>query len=352
MVVLFCTFILVFSTLFFDSDSLKIDFEEIEALKLELMEISRTLELLESEQYGMNEHIVSIDERLKKNEIITTNIDETVSEQGTTLLSLGEHYDEINYRVGVIINDLSTLENNLEESENKIDSLNSKAESIKNSLSDTEEMLQKEVKEAREYATNELNQLSIIFSRNKIYGIGLSIFFLLLFGLGFVIIRNRIRRSSNGLYQQIQQTRSNLESETLMLDNKLIQILESQLKILQSDNAHNDTDTLADHFLALKIADEVTRLERNLNYMDDSVKGYKQLKAGLKRIKDNFVANGYEIVDLINKKYDERMGINPVFKTDEKLNKDIQKITRVIKPQVKYKGKLIQTGEVEVTQGV
>ena len=35
--------------------------------------------------------------------------------------------------------------------------------------------------------------------------------------------------------------------------------------------------------------------------MDEGTKGLKQLSASVKRIEDNFVANGYEMPELLNK---------------------------------------------------
>lgn len=345
------TLILVFNTLNFDADSLEIAIDEIEVLKQEVSEIRENLERFETEKHGINEHVSSIDERLTENEYSTSELNETVSEQEAMMSSLGEHYDELSNYVGEFNNYLNTLENKLDESNTKIDSLNSKAGSLENSLLETEEILQERVAETREYASSEINHLSSVFSRNQMYGIGIGICFLLLLGFGFVIVRRKIRQSSDGLYQQIEQTRSNLESEALKLDNKLIELLESQLKILQSEKEHSSTDTQEDHSLALKIADEVTRLERNLSHMDESVKGYKQLKAGLKRIKDNFTASGYELVELLNQPFHEGMKVKADFITDESLNSEKQFISKVIKPQVNYKGKMIQSAEVEVKQG-
>jgi hypothetical protein len=85
--------------------------------------------------------------------------------------------------------------------------------------------------------------------------------------------------------------------------------------------------------------------------MDSETKGLKQLSASVKRIQANFEGNGYEIVDMLNKRYDAGMKVTANFKPDENLRPDEQIITRIIKPQVNYKGIMIQSAQIEVSQG-
>ena len=107
-----------------------------------------------------------------------------------------------------------------------------------------------------------------------------------------------------------------------------------------------------DHTLALKLADEITRIEKNLSRMDPSVKGYKPLVKAIERIKDNFKANGYEIVTYIGQPYNEGMRVNADFVIDEELPEGTRTITSVSKPQVHYNGELIQKATITVTQNI
>ena len=86
--------------------------------------------------------------------------------------------------------------------------------------------------------------------------------------------------------------------------------------------------------------------------MDPSVKGYKPLVKAIDRIKDNFKANGYEIVTYLGQAYNEGMRINPEFVIDETLPEGIRTITSVSKPQVHFKGELIQKASVTVSQNI
>lgn len=106
------------------------------------------------------------------------------------------------------------------------------------------------------------------------------------------------------------------------------------------------------HALALKVADEITRIEKNLSRMDPTVKGYKPLVKAIGRIKDNFMANGYEIVTYLGQPYNEGMRINAEFTIDENLPTGTRTITSVSKPQVHYNGELIQKASVTVSQNI
>lgn len=135
----------------------------------------------------------------------------------------------------------------------------------------------------------------------------------------------------------------------MKLDNKLMELLESQMKVQQSQ-PQTTANTEPDHSLVKKVADEVVRIEMNLSKMDESVKGYKQLKKAVEHIKDNFLANGYEIVDMLGKQYSEGMKAAVSFVSDETLKEGERIITKIIKPQINYKQQMIQAAQIEVSQ--
>jgi hypothetical protein len=125
--------------------------------------------------------------------------------------------------------------------------------------------------------------------------------------------------------------------------------LKSQINDVNVSNAQH-TETAPDHSLALKLADEINRMEKNLSLMDKSVKGHRQLTRGVSRLKDNLAANGYEITNLLGKSYNDGMKISATFIMDDSLEKNTQIISGVIKPQILFNGKLIQAAQIEVSQ--
>lgn len=150
--------------------------------------------------------------------------------------------------------------------------------------------------------------------------------------------------------EALEKAQTRMQEESIKLDNKLIEIAEKQLNEQSANTPATKTKSEIDHSLTLKVADELVRIEMNLSRMDSSVKGYKQLSKAVQKIKDNFSANGYEIVDMLGKPYIAGMKAAVTFVTDESLEQGKQIITRIIKPQINYKGQMIQAAEIEVSQ--
>ena len=134
------------------------------------------------------------------------------------------------------------------------------------------------------------------------------------------------------------------------------QILDSQkitdwLVKQSSDSFEKNQTGEVDHSFAKRVADEIVRITTNLLRMDDSIKGYKQLSASVRKLEQSLNANNYELESLLNKPYDNGMNLQANFVIDESLKEGESIITRIIKPQINYKGILIQAAQIEVSQG-
>ena len=105
-----------------------------------------------------------------------------------------------------------------------------------------------------------------------------------------------------------------------------------------------------DYDMAKRVADEIVRMSTNLSRMDDSIRGFKQLSASVKKLIQSLNINEYEIVELLNKSYSPGMNLEANFIFNEDIEKGSAIITRIIKPQINYKGKMIQGAQVEVSQ--
>lgn len=198
-------------------------------------------------------------------------------------------------------------------------------------------------------STSSLN--ASINSRTWLASSGLVIALVLLFVV-YYILRKKIHNGSTSMdkikaaQESLETAQKAMHEESVKLDNKLVELLDKQV-VLQSQNNINDQQ---DHTLALKVADEIVRIETNLSRMDESIKGHKQLKKAVERIRANFMANGYEIVDMLGKPYVEGMKATPNFIPDETLKEGEQIITGIIKPQINYKGIMIQSAQITVSQ--
>lgn len=178
---------------------------------------------------------------------------------------------------------------------------------------------------------------------------------LALLGVVYSILRKKILSGSSSIdkiraaQESLETAQKAMQEESVKLDNKLVELLDKQVAA-QPQSSSNENQL--DHSLALKVADEIVRIETNLSRMDESVKGYRQLKKAVERIRTNFLANGYEIVEMLGKAYHEGMKASVNFETDESLAEGEQKITGIIKPQINYKGKMIQTAQITVSQNL
>lgn len=153
-----------------------------------------------------------------------------------------------------------------------------------------------------------------------------------------------VRRAQEAL----QAAQTKMQEESVKLDDKLLELFDRQIANVPKNADYGEPD----HSLALKVADEIVRIELNMSRMDSSIKGYKQLAKAVERIKDNFKANGYEIVDLLGKSYNEGMKVSANFVVDEDLEEGKQVITGITKPQVNYNGQMIQAAQITVSQNI
>jgi hypothetical protein len=161
-------------------------------------------------------------------------------------------------------------------------------------------------------------------------------------------IRRRLTLVKTELSDQIKTSSEAIREEIIKLDNQLFWLLDFQKGLSKPEPKESEE---IDHSLALKVADEIIRIHKNISSMDPDTKGLKQLEFAIERIEDNFKEKGYEMVDLLNKPYDPGMKLTAKFKEDKALKHGEQIITRIIKPQINYHDFTIQEAEVEVSIG-
>lgn len=281
--------------------------------------------------------------------VIKNNIFQQRNEINAIHAKLNDYRNLINQQSSSI----SQLEAQAQELSRNVDSLNKVIDlNSKNIISNSEELGSK-LQEADNNFKSKMIEIDNSLSKNQLYWIIGSLLTLLLGGLLYWLLGRRINHNMSNVESTIKNTKAALQEESVKLDNKLIEVLETQLKVQQEESQHGKTipQEEIDHTLALKVADEIVRMQKNISRMDDGIKGLKPLEKGIERIQANFAANGYEMINLLNKDYDDRMNIDVInFIEDEDLESGKKIITKIIKPQVNYNGILIQRAQVEVTQ--
>lgn len=233
-----------------------------------------------------------------------------------------------------------------------IDSLSNLVNVNSQNITINSNQLGTEIQKVTTERNTQISTLDNTIGQNRLYWILVSLGTLLLGVLMYLFLGKSIKSSKTDIETQIKITNKNIEEESLKLDNKLVNILETQLKLKQAEAKVQPTvNQKEDHSLVLKVADEVTRIQKNLSRMDEKIKGHKHLTKSVKIIKDNFIANGYELVEMLGKDYNEGMKVTANFIPNEDIEIGKQIITRIIKPQVNYNGAMIQAAQIEVSIG-
>ena len=231
-----------------------------------------------------------------------------------------------------------------------IDSLKQELMNTKNDLSELSNKLGVDISNTQKQITDNTNNLNDNIKSKTTWGILIVTFIILLMAAIYLILYKRVQKGKSAI-DKIKDTQKSIQEESLKLDGKLVGLLNQQLNI-QASISNNDSNNQTDHSLALKVADEIVRIEMNLSRMDSSIKGHKQLSKAVERIKNNFLANGYEMVDMLGKPCNDGMKVVANFVSDENLKDGEQIITGIIKPQVNYNGKMIQAAQITVSQNI
>lgn len=244
----------------------------------------------------------------------------------------------------------SQLQGLLQQTENfklQNDSLSKKIETNSVNISSIAEDLGTKIQTSETNAKESISKLDKDVEKNRLYWIIGTLITLILGGLVYWLLGKRIATSQTDVESQIRNTKKSLEEESLKLDAQLLDIINSQLKIKETET-DKPVSGEKDHSLVLKVADEVTRILMNLEVMDKEIKGYKHLKKYSESILDNLKAYGYEIPQLIGINYNSGMNMVATLEFDESVESGKQIIKRIIKPQVNFEGKMIQAAKVTV----
>ena len=250
--------------------------------------------------------------------------------------------------------ELNLLKSEIGNTNQKLKSVEQLVENNTSDIQKTNSELSGKITNTETTTNQKFNEVDNSLSKNSLWSIIGILGAIIVSGIVYWLVSKKQSSDKSDVENQISKTKKSLEEESVKLDTKLTEVLDTQLKLVQEERAKipaNKTDEI-DHSLALKVADEIVRINKNLSNMDEGTKGLKQLSASVKLIEYNFAANGYEMPELLNKPFDPRMKIivaNSI--PDENLKDGEEIITKIIKPQVNFKGVMIQSAQVEVSVG-
>ncbi|KAA6302982.1 MAG: hypothetical protein EZS26_000877 [Candidatus Ordinivivax streblomastigis] len=245
--------------------------------------------------------------------------------------------------------DIKTLNKKLRNVTDTVSELQTKLQQSQTNIKQT---LDKKIGDSEQKTNKQIAGVNNSVGKKSLFaGIGGIVLLLLSIALFLWLYRTQ-KSNSADIIQQLEKTKSSIDEKLVAEFAKQADVMESLLKTLRELPVTASDSGELDHSLALKLSDEITLIERNISLMDAGTKGLKQLNRSIGKLKDNLAANGYEIPELLGKPYNEGMKAT-ITNTiqDENLEKGVEVITKIVKPQVNYQDKMIQAAQIEVSIG-
>ncbi len=251
--------------------------------------------------------------------------------------------------------ELKTVNSNISGVQKKLSSLEDQVKTNSLEIKNTNTDLTGKISSSETTTNQKFTQVDNSLSKNSLWSIIGILGAIIVSGLLYWLVSKRQSTDKTDLIDKLSKTKSSIEETLISEFGKQTELMETQIKLVEEQNKNipaSANETEIDHSLALKVADEITLIERNIGLMDPNVKGLKQLARSVSKLKDNLLANGYELPELMGKNYHQGMKViisNSI--PDENLEAGSEIISKVIKPQVNYKDKMIQTAQIEVSVG-
>lgn len=199
------------------------------------------------------------------------------------------------------------------------------------------------------------NALSKSIQSRTSWGVMYILVLLMILVIAYSFLHKRINRDYTDI-SILRQKADKLNEDILnqfSLDMMEMQKISASLTALSSVQIAQVNAAVPDHSLIMTLADRITFMEMTLYKMDKTIKGHKTLTTAISNMKNNLFANGYEIVDMLGKPYNEGLSVNNTdFVNDETLQDGERIITKIVKPQINYKGQMIQSAQIQVSQNI
>lgn len=232
-----------------------------------------------------------------------------------------------------------------------IDSISKNVQSNTLNIQQTADSLGIKITTTESLSKQKYDELGDSLSKSTLYGIIALLFAILISVIVYFFLSKRQKTDKTEVIDQILKTKTVLEEEQIKVYSKITEIHQDQLSLLKQERENIPKGTEPDHSLAKKVAEEMVKMQMNLAHMDSKIRGHRQLTIAVTNVYDNLRANGYEIIEHLNKTYNEGMNMEATMEPDPTLSKGEFIIKRVIKPEIHYNGKKIQNAQVIVSFG-
>lgn len=278
---------------------------------------------------------------------ISFAVENVTSPEEQAIVTCRQSVDSLRHIVKEYVSAIKIINKAIDQKGLEIAGLDKKILNVENDIRDINKALNIEKKNiitVKEYSESKSVEFTrVIFQRT--WALSAIILLILLIGVvTLIIVRMRLRIKDKLIGEKIDYHKDKL-------DEKLAKVMELQMSLLGKERAGERTEIKEDHSLPLRVGNEIHRMNCRIEQMSDQDKNAAALKKAIERLEEQFNTNGYQIVDLINQKYDDGMTVKARFIPSNQLKTGERIITRVVEPQINYKGVLIQRAEVEVSKG-
>jgi len=261
---------------------------------------------------------------------------------------------------GKLKTDIGILNSKLSNTNKTLDSLRIQTQENVNATAQTANELGLRIKETGDKNEGEINKVEKSLSKNSLYGIiGVLSAILLSWLLYWLLskrqktdktdfdeqLKNKTTELKKDVYSQIENTKSELITESAKLDFQLLNLIEKQLKVADKLNA---TEPSTDHTFHKNSANELQRIANYANTLPPESQEAIALQGSLGRLRNYFNASDYEITDFTGKDYDERIPMRmreTIFDESIEVGKEI--VVKTWEPQIKFKNDIIQQAKID-----
>lgn len=287
--------------------------------------------------------------------VLCTLVCSVFAEDNTTVKQVNKKVDRLENVISTQKRIIEQLKHEDAVLRRKFDAQQTIIDSISKELTNISAVVDSKSKELNKNIEDNKQNLNVIgqdLMGKTYWGLGLLLLLAVVSAVVYWLLNKRTQNNTDSVTALKDKTEK-LNEEILnqfSLEMTEIQKLTSTLGTIAISSS--STSGEQDHSLIKTLADRITFMEMTLYKMDSKIRGHKQLSKSITQMKDNLLANGYEIVSMLGKQYNDGMKVTANFVEDEELESGQQIITGIIKPQINYKGTMIQAAQITVSQNI
>jgi len=310
-----------------------------ESLRKRLEEISRDLSSLQQEH---EDHAAEI-RNIQNIQADLKELEQAVSEISNSMNQLSTRMDSDLEKTR---KNMQALEHGLEE---RINELTRK-------ITYTDQGLADRLKQA----DSELTELGSLLEERTLQVGAISIAAILTGLTGMLLslaIRRRFKKFRLNIEQRVQVMGREFQEQQTHLDSRLAEIMENIAEALPepdkgpASGERGVSRAEVDHSLAISLGNEIYTLIKKIRNLHEEDRTAQELRVSLTRLYKAYKQKGYQVIDLEGRAYKETMEAKAEFILTPELLPGEQIVSRVIKPQIKYRESTVQKAEIEVLVG-